>query len=130
VDHGVEEPFDRIGAGKAEEGTVRLTFSIAKGVNVIQVSDDGRGMDFEAVRKKAAARGLLGSRSEDRTRAALLRVLFLPSFSSRDQVSSISGRGVGLDVVRDAVKRMGGQISVLSEDGKGTRMTLRIPARG
>lgn len=129
VDHGIEEPLERVAAGKAEEGTVRLGFSSDKGAHVIQVADDGGGIDFEVVRRKAVARRLMGSRPEDQSRAALLRVLFMPGFSSRDEASGISGRGIGLDVVHDAVKRLGGQIAVLSEDGKGTRFTLRIPIR-
>ena len=129
VDHGIEEPLERVAAGKAEEGTVRLTFSIDDSGSVIQVADDGRGIDFEAVRRTGVSRRLIGSRPEDQARAALLRLLFMPGFSSRADASGISGRGVGLDVVHDAVKRLGGQIAVLSEDGKGTRFTLRIPSR-
>jgi chemotaxis protein histidine kinase CheA len=129
VDHGIEEPLERVGAGKGEEGTARIAFSTIDGETVIQVSDDGKGIDFDAVRKKAVAQKLVGSRPQDQTRSALLRVLFLPSFSSRDDVSAISGRGVGLDVVHAVIKGLGGQISVWSEPGKGTRFTLRIPAR-
>ncbi len=108
---------------------MRLTFSSDDSGSVIQVADDGRGIDFEAVRRTGVSRRLIGSRPEDQARAALLRLLFMPGFSSRADASGISGRGVGLDVVHDAVKRLGGQIAVLSEDGKGTRFTLRIPSR-
>lgn len=128
VDHGIEEPLDRVGAGKTEEGTIRLTLQTEGGNHLIQVADDGRGIDFEAVRRRAEERRLVGRRAEDATRATLLRVIFLPGFSSRSQVTGTSGRGVGLDVVHDAVKKLGGQISVMTDDGKGVRMTLRIPA--
>jgi two-component system chemotaxis sensor kinase CheA len=126
IDHGLEGPEDRLAAGKAAEGTVRLVALHRSGRIVIEVSDDGRGINRERVRKIAVDRGLI---AED---AALSddevdNLIFLPGFSTADSISNISGRGVGMDVVKRSIQALGGRISISSTPGKGSTFTLSLP---
>jgi two-component system chemotaxis sensor kinase CheA len=126
IDHGLEGPDDRIAAGKPVEGTVRLVALHRSGRIVIEISDDGRGINRERVRGIAASRGLI---AEDvvLTDDEIDNLIFLPGFSTADTVSDISGRGVGMDVVRRSVQALGGRISIASTPGKGSTFTLSLP---
>jgi two-component system chemotaxis sensor kinase CheA len=126
VDHGIETPADRAAAGKPEEGMIRLSASHRGGRIVIEVSDDGAGINSERVLKKARERGLVApdiTLSEDE----INNLIFLPGFSTAETVSDISGRGVGMDVVRRNIQDIGGRISLKSERGKGMSIQLALP---
>jgi two-component system chemotaxis sensor kinase CheA len=128
IDHGIELPADRVAAGKPPEATLRLSASQEADAVVVHVHDDGRGVDAGAVRQKAYERGLVDEeRLEALSDRGALDLLFLPGFSTAEQVSDISGRGVGLDVVRSTVRDLGGDVSIDSEPGQGTTVRLRLP---
>ncbi|HEY0146791.1 MAG TPA: hybrid sensor histidine kinase/response regulator [Methylovirgula sp.] len=128
ADHGIESPEDRVAQGKPEEGTIRVAAAHEAGYITIDISDDGRGLDMQKIREKAVAKGLVsaaelrGLSDED-----VSRFIFAPDFSTAATVTSISGRGVGMDIVRDNIEAIGGTISLTTMAGKGTRFTLRIP---
>ena len=128
VDHGIESPEDRAAAGKPRSGTVRLKAYQEGDHIVVEVEDDGRGIDPERVKKAAVERGLLSAEDvgnlSDRD---ALNLIFMPGFSTASEVTGTSGRGVGMDVVKTNVTRLNGQISVSSTVGKGTRFTVRLP---
>jgi len=127
IDHGLEEELDRVGAGKDGIGLLRVRFRPGKpGEVLVEVEDDGRGIDFGEIRRKAIAKDLLRA-DEAADQEALLKFLFMRDFSLKGKVTELSGRGVGLDVVKDAVMKAGGTISVRTERGKGTKFTLRVP---
>jgi two-component system chemotaxis sensor kinase CheA len=124
-DHGIETPEERINAGKPEEGTVILRAS-QEGTNlIIKVIDDGRGMDRNRIYQKAISLGLEAPPSIDDPN--LFNLIFLPGFSTKEEVTDISGRGVGMDVVRNAITSLGGKIDINSKEGDGTEITLTIP---
>ena len=126
VDHGVETEAERVAAGKSAAGCVRVEADTEGGLVVLRVSDDGRGVDVEAVARAAAGAGLVepGARLTD---AHALRLIFRPGFSTAAQASLVSGRGVGLDVVERAVEEAGGEVRVRSGRGRGTTFELRLP---
>ena len=126
IDHGLEGPDDRIAAGKPVEGTVRMVALHRSGRIVIEISDDGRGINRERVRGIAVSRGLI---AEDAVLSdeEVDNLIFLPGFSTADAVSDISGRGVGMDVVRRSIQALGGRISIASTPGKGSTFTLSLP---
>ena len=126
VDHGIEKPEVRAAAGKPEEGTVRLAAEHRGGRIVIEVSDDGAGINPERVLKKARDRGLVSS-DASLTEDEIDNLVFLPGFSTAESVSDISGRGVGMDVVRRNIQDLGGRISVKSERGRGMTIQLALP---
>jgi two-component system chemotaxis sensor kinase CheA len=126
ADHGIEAPAVRIAAGKPEEGAITLKAFHRSGRIVIEISDDGKGIDLESVRRKAIERGLIGPEtqmSDDQLRM----LIFEPGFSTREEVSDLSGRGVGMDVVKRNVLRLNGTVSVASENGQGTTVTIELP---
>ena len=123
VDHGCEDAVTRLAAGKPAAGVVTVSARSAGGTVVIEVSDDGAGVDEGAVRRKAAELGL----DVPATRQAALNLLFAPAFSTSVLVTETSGRGVGLDVVRDAAEELGGTVEVSSEPGMGTSFVLTLP---
>lgn len=126
LDHGVEPPAERVAAGKPKQGTIHLSAAQRSGRIVIEVSDDGRGINREKVLSKAQARGLVpsgASLSDDE----IDNLIFLPAFSTADVVSNISGRGVGMDVVKRNVQALGGRITVRSKFGQGSQFTLSLP---
>ncbi len=128
VDHGIESPDERRASGKPAEGTLRLEARHSAGTLQITVSDDGRGVDVEKTREAVVARSLIHRDAAARlTDVELLEFLFLPGFSMKGAVTDISGRGVGLDVVQDMVRRVRGTVRVSSELGKGTRFLLQLP---
>ena len=122
--HGMESPEVRRRAGKPEEGTVRLEAAPQAGRVVIRVTDDGRGLDEKAIRKKAEA---LGQELRDGDVVPLRSLIFLPGLSTAEKVGRLAGRGVGLDVVAGAIHALGGTIDVETEPGRGTMFTLSLP---
>ncbi|HEY5226581.1 MAG TPA: chemotaxis protein CheW, partial [Methylovirgula sp.] len=128
ADHGIEAPEVRLLRGKPEEGTIKVTATHEAGYITIDVSDDGRGLDLEAIRKKAIASGLLSSvEAVQMPDNEICRFIFAPAFSTATVVTNVSGRGVGMDVVRDNIESIGGSISITTTPGKGTRFCLKIP---
>ena len=128
LDHGIEPPAVRQAAGKDPEGTLRLR-AVQEGSHVvIEVSDDGAGIAVEKVRQKAVERGLItAERAAQMVERELLQLVFLPGFSTAAAVTNVSGRGVGMDVVRTNVEKIGGKVEIDSRPGKGTTLRLRIP---
>jgi two-component system chemotaxis sensor kinase CheA len=126
VDHGLESTQDRIDAGKPAEGTIRLAALHRSGRIVIEVSDDGRGINRERVRAKAIEKGLI-SPDVNMTDEEIDNIIFLPGFSTASAISDISGRGVGMDVVKRSIQALGGRISITSNPGKGSTFTLSLP---
>jgi two-component system chemotaxis sensor kinase CheA len=128
VDHGIEPPDVRLARGKPAEGTLRLHAAHEGGKVVIRITDDGGGIDPARVRDKAVAARLVtpeqAGRMSDRE---LVNLIFLPGFSTADRVTQFSGRGVGMDVVRTNVEKIGGTVDVASEPGQGTTVTMTIP---
>ena len=128
VDHGMEFANERQGAGKPAEGVVRLEARHSAGMLLILVSDDGRGIDLEMLRAAVVRKKLSSSETAAHlSEGELLEFLFLPGFSMKESVTEISGRGVGLDVVQNMVKRVRGTVRVSSQHGKGTRFQLQLP---
>jgi len=128
VDHGLETPAERTAAGKPDTGEIRLEARHRAGMLHITLTDDGRGIDVERLRARAIARGLVAKAVADQlTELELLEFLFLPGFSTKDQVTEISGRGVGLDVVQSMVKAVGGSVRVATQPGRQTVFTLQLP---
>ncbi|MFM7205521.1 MAG: hybrid sensor histidine kinase/response regulator [Planctomycetaceae bacterium] len=128
LDHGLEMPGDREAAGKPAVGTIRLEARHRAGMLQITLTDDGRGIDVERLRSQAVARGLVARQVADQlTDLELLEFLFLPGFSTKEQVTEISGRGVGLDVVQSMVKSVGGSVRVSTQPGRQTTFTLQLP---
>ncbi|OZI19647.1 hybrid sensor histidine kinase/response regulator [Bordetella genomosp. 9] len=128
VDHGIEMPAQRRAAGKREEGTVTLQARHSAGMLVVEVGDDGRGIDVAALREEIIRRGLATRQTADTlSETETLAFLFLPGFTTRAAVTEISGRGVGLDVVHDMARRLRGTARVLQRPGQGARFTLELP---
>jgi two-component system chemotaxis sensor kinase CheA len=126
VDHGLESPEARTAAGKNPVGTVTMGASQEGDRIVISVSDDGQGLNLEKIRKKALQKQLI-TEDESLKKEDILKLIFRPGFSTADQVSDISGRGVGLDVVHEAITTLKGDIEVESNEGEGTTFRLRVP---
>jgi two-component system chemotaxis sensor kinase CheA len=126
LDHGIEPPAERQSAGKPRQGTIQLSAAQRSGRIVIEVSDDGRGINREKVLAKAQSRGLVpaGASLSDEE---IDNLIFLPAFSTAEVISNISGRGVGMDVVKRNVQALGGRISVQSKFGLGSSFTLSLP---
>jgi two-component system, chemotaxis family, sensor kinase CheA len=126
LDHGIETPDVRLAAGKPAAGTLRVTARPRGGSVVIEVSDDGRGLDRNKILKKAIQQGLAaeGAALSDEEVFALITQ---PGFSTAEQVTSVSGRGVGLDVVRRNIEEIGGELAILSEPGRGATFVIRLP---
>ena len=126
LDHGVETPEARVAAGKAEDGTVLLKASNEGNMIIIEIADDGKGIDIEAVRQKAVERGLVHP-SKILTEVEAFNLIFDAGFSTAKSVTNISGRGVGLDVVKRQIEKLNGSVAVSSQRGKGTRFTIKLP---
>jgi two-component system sensor histidine kinase and response regulator WspE len=128
LDHGIELPADREAAGKPAAGTIRLEARHRAGMLQITLVDDGRGIDVERLRSHAVARGLVARQVADQlSELELLEFLFLPGFSTKESVTEISGRGVGLDVVQSMVKSVGGSVRISTQPGRQTVFTLQLP---
>ncbi|MEK7703956.1 MAG: ATP-binding protein, partial [Myxococcota bacterium] len=128
IDHGVEAPGDRERAGKEREGVVRLSAAAQGNHVIVSVSDDGRGIDVQRTLEMAVRKGLVSSeRATEMGKREVYNLLFLPGFSTRDEVSEYSGRGVGLDVVKTNISKLSGIIEVDSTPGAGTAVTVTLP---
>jgi two-component system chemotaxis sensor kinase CheA len=126
--HGVESPDERDRAGKLPTATVRLNFDVAEGRLAVVVEDDGRGIDFTAVRRKAVDQGMFNEQeAADLARQTLIDIIFDPGFSTSRNVNDLSGRGMGLSVVRETVTMMNGTVSVQAKEPFGTRFRLSVP---
>jgi two-component system, chemotaxis family, sensor kinase CheA len=126
VDHGIEMPADRLAAGKSEEGLIHLAADHRGGRIVIEIRDDGAGIDHERVLRKAREKGLVDPEAT-LTDDEISNLIFLPGFSTADTISDISGRGVGMDVVRRNIQDLGGRISLKSQRGRGMTIQLALP---
>ena len=126
IDHGIEPADVRRAAGKPEEGMVLLKATNEGNMIVIEISDDGKGIDVESVKAKAVERGLI-SPNKLLTDPEAFNLIFEPGFSTAKQVTAISGRGVGLDVVRRQIDKLNGKVTVTSEHGKGTKFIIKLP---
>jgi two-component system, chemotaxis family, sensor kinase CheA len=128
LDHGLEGPADRVAAGKPETGVLEISARHAGGKVVIEVRDDGRGIDPVTVARKAAQKGIIAEDAVDTIDAArAAELLFAPGFSTAEVTSDISGRGVGMDAVRTAIRELGGDVVITSEHGTGTLTQIRLP---
>ncbi len=126
IDHGIEPPADRLAAGKPEAGTIVLAAEHAGGEVLLSITDDGRGMDPERIRAKAVEKGLIAAETR-LIDSEIYNLIFLPGFSTAEKITNISGRGVGMDVVKRSMDSLRGKIEVHSELGRGTRITIRLP---
>jgi two-component system, chemotaxis family, sensor kinase CheA len=128
ADHGIESPLERRAAGKPEKGTIRLAAYHEGGTITIEIADDGRGLDVAAIRRKARERGLAVEAELDRmSDAQVAKFIFHPGFSTAKAITSVSGRGVGMDVVKTNIELIGGAVDIASERGRGTSFTIKIP---
>ena len=128
LDHGLEGVQERIGAGKPEVGTLEISARHAGGSVVIEVRDDGRGINPEAVARKAVERGLIDAQAATEiTMKTAVELLFSPGFSTAETTSDISGRGVGMDAVRTKIRELGGEVTLDSVQGEGTTAQIRLP---
>ncbi len=128
VDHGIEEPRERQGVGKNPEGRLLLRAFHENGLVVLEIIDDGRGMDQERIKAKALERGLVSEDALARlSEREVLAFIFHPGFSTAAKVTNISGRGVGMDVVKTNVERIGGTVELLSRFGSGTTVRIKLP---
>lgn len=128
VGHGIELPEKRAAAGKPERGVVKLAARQQQSMVVIEVSDDGAGIDPEVIRRKVVEKGLLShTQAQATSDRQILDYIFAAGFSTAEAVSDVSGRGVGMDVVQSNIDRLGGQIEIESVPGEGTRISLRLP---
>jgi two-component system chemotaxis sensor kinase CheA len=128
VDHGLEGEAERRVAGKPARGTIRLKACHEGGNIILELADDGRGLNIERIRTQAVAQGLVAEADAEKlTEAQVARLIFTPGFSTAAVVTSVSGRGVGMDVVQHNIDEIGGTIDVKSQRGKGTTLTIKIP---
>jgi two-component system chemotaxis sensor kinase CheA len=128
IDHGIEAPAVRKSRGKSEEGRLRMDAFHEGGKVIIEIADDGGGIDVARVRDKAIQAKLITPESAARmSRQELLRLIFLPGFSTADRVTQFSGRGVGMDVVRTNIEKIGGTVDIESTEGQGTKIRTKIP---
>jgi len=126
VDHGIERPEERRAAGKTEHGTVRLTAYHASGNVMVELRDDGRGLDRDRIVRKAIQQGLIAS-ADGLTDKDVYDLIFAPGFSTADTITDISGRGVGMDVVRRNIEALRGRVEIQSRPGEGTTFLVRLP---
>jgi two-component system chemotaxis sensor kinase CheA len=127
LDHGLETPSERIACGKAEKGVVKLSARHQEGEVWIEVEDDGRGLNRDKILSKAISKGLVAGDGSHLSEKEIFNLIFQPGFSTADKVTDVSGRGVGMDVVKKNLEKIKGKIEVQSSLGQGSRITLRIP---
>ncbi len=128
VDHGIEMPADRVANGKPAKSTVRLSAQQAGDHIVLEISDDGRGIRADVIRRKALDKGLIDFETANSLdEASSLKLIFLPGFSTKDQISDVSGRGVGMDVVKTNIQKLNGRIDIDSQPGLGTTFRVHLP---
>ena len=128
IDHSIEMPQARIAAGKNEAATLALRAKHEKGMVVIEIADDGAGINYDLIRKRVVDKGFLDEAAAIRlTDSELIDYLFLPGFSTKSVITNLSGRGVGMDVVKNNITNIGGSIEIFSPRGQGTTVRLKIP---
>lgn len=128
ADHGIEGPEERLAANKPEEGTIHLSARHEGGHIMIELRDDGRGLNIAAIRKRIIERGLVSEiEAEGMNEQRVAQFIFAPGFSTAEAVTNVSGRGVGMDVVRTNIEKIGGTIDLRTEEGRGTTFTIKIP---
>jgi two-component system chemotaxis sensor kinase CheA len=128
IDHGIELPGQRLAAGKPEEGTILLRAYHAAGLVTIEITDDGGGINVERVKARALERGIISPEdAEKMSHKDLVHLIFQPGFSTAEKVSMVSGRGVGMDVVKTHIEKIGGIVDLSTELGKGTTCRIKIP---
>ena len=127
MDHGIEQKKDRLAAGKTEKGSLTLSARNAGGEILISVTDDGKGLDAKQIMEKAKSRDMLQKPESEYTEREIYSFIFQPGFSTKDTVTEFSGRGVGMDVVKNRLEKIGGIATIDSELGKGTTITFKIP---
>ena len=128
ADHGLETPAERLASGKGEQGTIRLSAYHEGGHIIICIADNGRGLNTERIKAKAVQSGLVSEAElEKMTEAQIHKFIFAPGFSTAAAVTSVSGRGVGMDVVRTNIDQIGGTIDIKSVAGEGSSVTIKIP---
>jgi len=126
IDHGIEQAADRVALGKEEEGTLLLKASNEGNMIVIEIADDGHGIDVESVKKKAISRGIIHP-GKNLTDVEAFQLIFEPGFSTASQITNVSGRGVGLDVVRTHIEKLNGTVQIDSKANAGSRFVIRLP---
>jgi two-component system chemotaxis sensor kinase CheA len=127
-DHGIEGPEARVRAGKPESGTINLNAYQESGHIILEIADDGAGIDVDKVRQKAVQQGLVkGEAAKDLPDAQVLQFLFAPGFSMAEKVTAVSGRGVGMDVVKNNIEKIGGTVDIRNKQGQGTTLRIKIP---
>ncbi|MDE3060493.1 MAG: chemotaxis protein CheW [Pseudomonadota bacterium] len=127
-DHGLEKPADRVAAGKSETGNVTLSAYHEGGHIIIDIEDDGRGLNLERIKQKALANGVATQADIDNmSDQQIMQFIFAAGFSTAEKVTAVSGRGVGMDVVRTNIEKMGGSIELSSQFGRGSKFSIRIP---
>ncbi|OPY66034.1 MAG: Chemotaxis protein CheA [Syntrophorhabdaceae bacterium PtaU1.Bin034] len=126
IDHGIESPEKRLSDGKPRAGVIHLSASHSGANVIIRIKDDGKGLDREAILAKAIEKGL-ASAGQELTDRDVFGFIFAPGFSTASRITSVSGRGVGMDVVKKAIDGLGGSIQIASEQGKGTTITIKLP---
>lgn len=127
-DHGLESPAERVAAGKSETGKIKLSASHEGGHIIIVIEDDGKGIPVEKIKAKAIANGLTNEAdAAAMSDQQILQFIFKPGFSTAEKVTSVSGRGVGMDVVRTNIAKIGGTVDLYSVEGEGSRFTIKIP---
>ncbi len=128
VDHGIESPDEREAAGKPRQGTVILSAEQEGDHILLTIGDDGKGMDHEVLRRKAVTKGIMDEDAAARLdESDCYSLIFLPGFSTKEQISDVSGRGVGMDVVKTRINQLNGVINIDSNLGKGTTITIKVP---
>jgi two-component system chemotaxis sensor kinase CheA len=128
ADHGIEPPDERVAKGKPEFGEIRVSASHEAGQITIDIADDGRGLNMDRIKAKAIASGLATEQSlAGMSNEEIMRFIFEPGFSTAAKITGVSGRGVGMDVVRSNIESIGGSVSLASVEGRGSRFSLRIP---
>ncbi|MEQ1514021.1 MAG: response regulator [Lysobacteraceae bacterium] len=126
IDHGIETPQERLAAGKSEHGRIVLRVGLQGDAATIELQDDGRGLDLDAIRSRAIGAGLI-SPEQTVDERQLIRLILLPGFSTRSTASEVSGRGIGMDVVNQRIAALRGALAITTESGLGTRVQLRLP---
>jgi len=128
IDHGIEPPDERVAKGKPRTGSITLTASQQSSQVIIEISDDGRGIDAEKIKREAVKRGFIAeAKVKDLVDEQVYSLLFIPGFSTSETVTEVSGRGVGLDVVRENISKLKGIVEVDSKPGQGARFILKLP---
>jgi len=128
IDHGIEPPSERIEKGKSPRGKISIKVWREKGHVIIEISDDGRGIDFKKVIEKAVEKGLITQEEALKIEPSqILEILTMPGFSTKEKVTDVSGRGVGLDVVKAKLDALGGRIDLETQPGKGSKFQLTLP---